>query len=44
MDLATLQHSMFLQALGGAIVSSLWQAFVLWFIYETDKYGNTPDA
>ncbi len=35
MDLATLQHSVFLQALGGAIVSSLWQSFILWFIYET---------
>ncbi len=35
MDLATLQHSVFLQALGGAIVGSLWQGFILWFIYET---------
>ncbi len=35
MDLATLQHSVFLQALGSVIISSLWQAFILWFIYET---------
>ena len=35
MDLATLQHSVFLYALGSAILSSLWQAFILWFLYET---------
>lgn len=35
MDLATLQHSVFLYALGSAILNSLLQAFILWFIYET---------
>ena len=35
MDLSTLQHSVFLYALGTAILSSLLQAFILWFIYET---------
>lgn len=35
MDLATLQHSVFLYALGSAILSSLWQAFILWCLYET---------
>ncbi len=35
MDFAALQHSVFLQALGSAILNSLWQCFVLWFIYET---------
>lgn len=35
MDFAALQHSVFLQALGSAILSSLWQCFILWLIYET---------
>ena len=35
MDLAALQHSVFLQALGSAILNSLWQCFLLWLIYET---------
>ena len=35
MDLAALQHSVFLQALGSAILNSLWQCFILWLIYET---------
>ena len=35
MDFASLQHSLFLHALGSAILNSLWQAFVLWFLYET---------
>ncbi|MEO8110162.1 MAG: M56 family metallopeptidase [Ginsengibacter sp.] len=34
MDLATLQHSVFLYALGSAILNSLLQAFILWFLYE----------
>ena len=35
MDLAALQNSVFLQALGSAILNSLWQAFILWLLYET---------
>jgi beta-lactamase regulating signal transducer with metallopeptidase domain len=35
MDFAALQHSVFLQALGSAILNSLWQCFILWLIYET---------
>ncbi len=35
MDLATLQHSVLLHALGSAILSSFWQGFILWIIYET---------
>jgi beta-lactamase regulating signal transducer with metallopeptidase domain len=35
MDFAALQHSVFLQALGSAILNSLWQCFLLWLIYET---------
>lgn len=34
MDFAALQHSVFLQALGSAILNSLWQGFLLWLIYE----------
>jgi beta-lactamase regulating signal transducer with metallopeptidase domain len=34
MDFAALQHSVFLQALGSAILNSLWQCFILWLIYE----------
>jgi beta-lactamase regulating signal transducer with metallopeptidase domain len=35
MDFAALEHSIFLQALGSAILNSLWQAFILWLLYET---------
>src|ERR1017187_8663166 len=35
MDFVALQHSVFLQALGSAILNSLWQAFILWLLYET---------
>ncbi len=35
MDLTTFQHSLFLSALGNAILNSLWQGFLLWIIYET---------
>ena len=35
MNFATLQHSVFLQALGSAILNSLWQVFIIWLIYET---------
>ena len=35
MDFAALQHSIFLQALGSAILNSLWQAFIIWLLYET---------
>ncbi|MEO8764697.1 MAG: M56 family metallopeptidase, partial [Ginsengibacter sp.] len=35
MDFAALQHSVFLQSLGSAILNSLWQCFLLWIIYET---------
>jgi len=34
MDFASLQHSVFLQSLGSAILNSLWQGFILWFLYE----------
>jgi beta-lactamase regulating signal transducer with metallopeptidase domain len=35
MDFASLQHSIFLQALGSAILNSLWQGFILWLLFET---------
>ncbi|MEO7119803.1 MAG: M56 family metallopeptidase [Ginsengibacter sp.] len=35
MDFASLQHSIFLQALGSAILNSLWQCFILWLLFET---------
>jgi beta-lactamase regulating signal transducer with metallopeptidase domain len=35
MDFGALQHSIFLQALGSAILNSLWQVFILWLLYET---------
>jgi bla regulator protein BlaR1 len=35
MDINSLQHSLFLGALGNAILNSLWQSFLLWIIYET---------
>ena len=35
MDFETLQHSVFLQALGNTILNSLWQGFIIWLIYET---------
>ena len=35
MDFAALQHSIFLQALGSAILNSLWQALIIWLLYET---------
>jgi beta-lactamase regulating signal transducer with metallopeptidase domain len=35
MDFAALQHSVFLQALGIAILNSLWQVFIIWLFYET---------
>ncbi|HEY8657538.1 MAG TPA: M56 family metallopeptidase [Hanamia sp.] len=35
MDIISLQHSLFLGALGNAILNSLWQSFLLWIIYET---------
>lgn len=35
MNFAALQHSIFLQALGSAILNSLWQVCLLWIIYET---------
>jgi beta-lactamase regulating signal transducer with metallopeptidase domain len=35
MDLTSFQHSFFLSALGNAILNSIWQAFLLWIIYET---------
>ncbi|MDQ6844532.1 MAG: M56 family metallopeptidase [Bacteroidota bacterium] len=35
MNFAALQHSVFLQALGNAILNSLWQGLLLWIIYET---------
>lgn len=34
MDLTALQHSAFLQALGWAIANSLWQAAILWGLYQ----------
>ncbi|MEO8568541.1 MAG: M56 family metallopeptidase [Ginsengibacter sp.] len=46
MDFAALQHSVFLQALGSAILNSLWQGFIIWIIYETINvsYKNAPSA
>lgn len=45
MGLATLQHSVFLYALGSAILSSLLQAFILWFIYEIiNVFYKTPTS
>lgn len=35
MNLTDLQHSVFLQALGSAILNSLWQTLILWLLYET---------
>ncbi|MDQ6901910.1 MAG: M56 family metallopeptidase [Bacteroidota bacterium] len=35
MNFAALQHSIFLQALGSAILNSLWQGLLLWVIFET---------
>ncbi len=35
MNLTELQHSVFLQALGSAILNSLWQGLLLWLVYET---------
>src|SRR5436305_558468 len=35
MNFGALQHSVFLQALGSAILNSLWQCFILWLIYES---------
>ncbi|MGH2646149.1 MAG: M56 family metallopeptidase, partial [Ginsengibacter sp.] len=35
MNFESLQHSVFLQALGSAILNSLWQVFIIWLIYET---------
>jgi len=35
MDLTTFQHSLFLHALGNAILNSMWQGFLLWIVYET---------
>lgn len=35
MDFAALQHSVFLHALGSAILNSFWQACILWLLYET---------
>lgn len=34
MDLSTFQHSIFLSALGSAIMSSLWQTCFLWIVYK----------
>ncbi len=46
MNFATLQHSIFLQALGGAILNSLWQGFIIWIVYETinASYKNASSA
>ncbi|HEV8081713.1 MAG TPA: M56 family metallopeptidase [Chitinophagaceae bacterium] len=46
MNFAALQHSMFLQALGSAILNSLWQVFIIWIIYETINvsYKNASSA
>lgn len=50
MNLSALQHSPFLQSLGWAIANSLWQAAVLWMIYQvvqvsykngSSKFKNT---
>ncbi|MDP4285162.1 MAG: M56 family metallopeptidase [Bacteroidota bacterium] len=35
MDLTSFQHSLFLGALGNAILNSLWQAFLFWILYQT---------
>ncbi len=35
MDLSSFQHSLFLSALGNAILNSFWQGFLLWLVYET---------
>ena len=42
MDFAALQDSLLLKALGSAILSSLWQGFILWLLYETisSSYKN----
>jgi beta-lactamase regulating signal transducer with metallopeptidase domain len=44
MEFAALQHSVFLHALGSAILNSLWQALILWLLYETISvfYKNAP--
>lgn len=34
MDLSTFQHSVFLSALGTAILHSLWQTLLLWIVYK----------
>ena len=34
MDFAAFQHSFFLQALGSAILNSIWQGLILWFFYK----------
>ena len=34
MDLSLLQHSVFLNALGNALIDSLWQGGVLWILYH----------
>ncbi|MDE3212336.1 MAG: M56 family metallopeptidase, partial [Bacteroidota bacterium] len=35
MDLSAFQNSLFLQALGGALLNSVWQACILWILFET---------
>lgn len=46
MNFSALQHSEFLQALGSAILNSLWQGFIIWIIYETINisYKNASSA
>ncbi len=46
MNFATLQDSVFLQALGNAILNSLWQGFIIWIVYETINvsYKNASSA
>jgi beta-lactamase regulating signal transducer with metallopeptidase domain len=34
MDFAAFQHSFFLQALGSAILNSVWQGLIFWFFYK----------
>ncbi len=34
MNFTMLQHSVFLQALGSAILNSLWQGFICWAVYD----------
>jgi beta-lactamase regulating signal transducer with metallopeptidase domain len=34
MDFAAFQHSVFLQALGSAILNSVWQGLILWIFYK----------